>query len=136
MNTRRIPRVFLISLLVLGTTCSSASPSHSPSQTVRTYWSNFEKGDAEANLNLCSKRFLSAYPEVGVSQVKEGFKTFSKYINDRGGIRSIEIQKEDILRDTAEVTAMVKRGDQGYWEISYKLVKEDGAWKIDETRMH
>lgn len=128
---RRKANVILavIYLATFGAGCSSLSSS--PSNTVRKLWELAAKNDAERMMKLYSKRALHEGQGNGVSETKGKLTALQKLIKDQGGISSVEIRKEDVLADKAEVEANIKFGNGALITQEYYMVKEDGDWKIN-----
>ena len=67
----------------------------------------------------------------GVSQMKDAIAIAKEVIKEKGGRKSLEIKREDIFGDNAEVDGVVKLGNGATLSETYFLIKEDGEWKID-----
>src|SRR5207302_2613232 len=57
--------------------------------------------------------------------------TSSLEIKQHGGIKSFAVLKEEIVGDVAEVSVQITRGNDNVIAVRYKLIKEQGSWKID-----
>ena len=53
------------------------------------------------------------------------------WIKREGGVKSIEVLKEDTVGDVAEVTMKITRGAGDSSVVHYKLIWENSDWKID-----
>jgi hypothetical protein len=52
-------------------------------------------------------------------------------LKEHGGIKSIKVVKEEVVGDVAEVTIEITRGDSNTSSVHYKLIKNQGVWKVD-----
>jgi hypothetical protein len=87
-----------------------------------------ERGDVERAETFFSSGFIS---RVGIGRLKTDLTNVSLELKEHGGIKSIKVLKEDVVGDVAEVTIEITRGN-GYGATAhYKLIKEQGTWKVD-----
>jgi hypothetical protein len=68
---------------------------------------------------------------LGIGPLKTDLTDASLQLKNDGGIKSIKVLKEDVVGDVAEVTLEVTRGNGNMATVHYKLIKEQGSWKVD-----
>jgi hypothetical protein len=125
----------------LATSQAAAAPSYGPSQTVRKYLELVDKGDINGALNLRSmKEETAPGSEDSQKELASGkddvyieVYTLVGVIHDVGGIKSIEILKEEVDGDSAQVDAKLSYNKARDESISCKLVKEANGWKIGDV---
>lgn len=87
-----------------------------------------ERGDIDQAATYYSQGFIS---RQGIDTIKESLRQAALWIKKDGGIKSIEVLKEDTVGDVAEVTMKITRGGGDSSVVYYKLIWENGDWKID-----
>ena len=113
--------VLLLSLSLVG--CSS---SNNPSGVVKDFMKYTADGKMNEAVNLVT--------EQGQGLVTAFFPMMTAEIKKKGGIKAIDIIKEEITGDTATVTHIVKYGNGSTDEDSSKLTKQDGKWKLHVSK--
>jgi len=124
MKSRSFVLVIALSACALVIACGSSGPGG----TIKNFVSYIEKGNTDAAINL----FSSKMPK----EAKDGMKAFlaagQEEIKKKGGVKSVDIEKEDVKGDTADVKYKIVYGDKSEEkDQSAKLVKENGEWKIE-----
>jgi hypothetical protein len=114
----------LLSMASLNTGCNSQKPSGRVESLIRTV----ERGEVEQSLTFFSSGFVG---RRGISQLKADLLNEAVEIKEQGGIKSITVLKEEVVGEVAEVTMEITKGNGESATLRYKLVKEQGAWKID-----
>src|ERR1041385_4335893 len=99
-----------------------------PSTVVEEMCRTTERGEIDQAAAFLSQGFVS---REGIDSIKESLRQTALWIKNDGGIRSIKILKEDTVGDVAEVTVEVTRGGGDCSVVHYRLIHEQGAWKID-----
>ncbi len=121
-------RVVLVIALVGLIFSGGCNLSASPSKTVEALCRTVERGDVERAETFFSSGLIS---RIGIGPLKTDLTNASLQLKNDGGIKSIKVLKEDIVGDVAEVTVEVTRGNGNEATVHYKLIKEQGSWKID-----
>lgn len=124
MNVRFVLTIALVGLM----TSAGCNLSASPSKTVEALCRAVERGDVEKAETAFSSGFIS---RLGIGPLKTDLTNASLQLKNDGGIKSIKVLKEDVVGDVAEVTIEVTRVNGNGATVNYKLIKEQGAWKID-----
>ena len=119
--------VGFILVLILNPFGHNSSVRNSPSATVKNYFEAFEKGEYSKARNCLYSPAL-ALGEFTVSDFNEA----KSGINDLGGIKKIDITKEKIEGETAEVCYEIEFGNGDKQSDCGPLIREGGAWKIAE----
>src|SRR2546429_4605862 len=114
----------LLSMASLNTGCNSQKPSGRVESLIRTV----ERGEIEQSLTFFSNRMVS---RRGIGPLRADLLNEAVEIKEQGGIKSITVLKEETVGEVAEVTAEITKGNGESSTLRYKLVKEQGAWKID-----
>jgi hypothetical protein len=99
-----------------------------PSTVVKDLVRMVERGEIDQAARYNSQGFVSRY---GIDSVKESLRQTALWIKRDGGVKSIDVLKEDTVGEIAEVTIKVTRGGGDSSIIYYKLIWENGDWKID-----
>lgn len=99
-----------------------------PSTVVKDLLRTIERGEIDQAATYNSQGFTS---RNGIDYIKESFRQTALWIKRNGGIKSIEVLKEDTVGDVAEVTMKITRGGGDSSVVYYKLIWENGDWKID-----
>lgn len=123
------PRVLLVlALLELLTVNPGCSLSAKPSKSVETLCSAVESGEVDRAATFFSNGFIN---KLGIGALKENLSRATAELKEHGGIKSIKVLKEDVVGDVAEVTIEITRGDGNTSLVHYKLIKDQGVWKVD-----
>src|SRR5260370_13847399 len=102
--------------------------SGTPSKKVEDFCRTVERGEIERAIGFFSSGFVS---KQGIVSIKEDLSNVSVELKEHGGIKSIKVLKEDIVGDVAEISVEIARGNGNLSAVRYKLIREQGAWKID-----
>jgi hypothetical protein len=87
-----------------------------------------ERGEIDQAAAYMSQGFVS---RQGIDNIKESLRQTALWIKNSGGIQSIKVLKEDTVGDVAEVTIQVTQGGGDSSVVHYRLIWEQGDWKID-----
>ena len=117
---------FLICCTLCGTGCQLFASG--PAETARHALSLIEDGRIEEATRYYSTRVISAN---GITALKSTLSTVPSQFKREGGIKQLEVEREDTIGEVAEVTFKVVYGSDLIEHITYKFVREDGDWKID-----
>ena len=99
-----------------------------PSQTVKRFWAHLERGEIEEVEELISKDS----PGNRESQ-KQALAYLPLLLKERGGVESLEVEKEDIVGEVADVSFVVTCKDKSAFRYRNILVREGGEWKLRDT---
>lgn len=113
-------------VLLLSVVACTVSPS--PSKTVDRLCRTVERGEVEKAATFFSSGLVS---KRGIGSLKADLTNTSFELQDHGGIKSIKVLKEDVVGDVAEVTVEITRGNGDVASVHYKLIREQGDWKVD-----
>jgi hypothetical protein len=117
-----------LALLALLSTSAGCNFSGAPSKKVEDFCRTVERGEIEKAMGFFSSGFMS---RQGIGPLKEDLSNVSVELKEHGGIKSIKVLKEDIVGEVAEITVEIARGNGNLTTVRYKLIREQGAWKID-----
>lgn len=123
---------FLIIAVLVGVSFGCAWFASKPSDTVKNFAGYLRDNKPEQAANLFSARFVSE--QGGKDKVIEIMKGFTSFIEKQGRIPeelSFEVAEETVIADAASVKVKFIHRNGNPTERSYKLVKENGEWKID-----
>ena len=87
-----------------------------------------ERGEIDRAASVMSQGFIT---RAGIDNIKESLRQTALWIKNDGGIRSIKVLKEDTVGDVAEVTVQITRGGGDSSVVHYRLIREQGEWKVD-----
>ncbi len=137
MNLRISTKILVYCLILFTAGCSAfrsgssqtADQNQKPGQTVEKANRLMEQGNSEEYKTLTSKKSRSEFMPGSVSE--KSFSYMPKLIKGFGGIKSIEILKEDISGEKADVVYNYHYGNGTTVKSKQSLVMEDGGWKLD-----
>ncbi|HYM00993.1 MAG TPA: DUF4878 domain-containing protein [Blastocatellia bacterium] len=101
-----------------------------PSDTVKKYFESADKGDLDGTMKLVSARRTAASSDLTIA--KGEIMVLIGTLRDEGGVKSLEIAKEKVDGDSAQVDVKLYVNKGPTEDLSYRLVKEAGAWKMED----
>jgi hypothetical protein len=104
--------------------------SSGPSRTVKEFYNHVDAGELDAAMKNLSK---TAANGMGSEKMKAMLEVQTRAMKAKGGVSSIDVQKEDVTGETAEVTGTLKFKNGDNEAFHTKLIKEDGVWKISAS---
>jgi hypothetical protein len=104
-------------------TVASSPAAGSPGDTAKRMVRAIEGEDWDAFRKLATGGLLRDLDEVQEVIPK---------IKSAGGINSIEIQREKVDGDTADVGYVIKWGNGGIRDYGMRMVRENGIWKVKD----
>jgi len=132
MNVLLKKAMAIVTLLAVLQLCAGCNSVLSPSKTIETLYRTVERGDTAHAAAFFSSGFIS---RQGIDSLKRDISNSSLEIKDHGGIKSLRTLKEDVVGDVAEVSIEVTRGNGDVVTVQYRLIKEQGEWKIDAVAL-
>lgn len=128
---KNILSLFVVAVMIMGfATACGGGASNSPGEAAKKFSELFADGKIDKALEM-----VQGYSEAS-EEDKEKFKMLFKeahsQLEEKEGVKSIEIVKEEINEagDEAEVTLKTVYGNGEEEESTSNLVKVDGKWKI------
>ena len=106
----------------------SCSFRRKPSTVVEDFCRTIERGEIDRAAAFMSQGIVG---RQGIDSIKESLRQATLWLKNDGGIKSIKVVKEDTVGDVAEVTLEITRGGGDSSIVHYKLIREQGDWKID-----
>jgi hypothetical protein len=127
------PSTLLRKVIILSLFCALAcfagcGSRKKPSAVVEEMCRTIERGEVDQAAKFYSQAFIS---RIGIDSIKESSRQTALWIKRDGGIKSIEVLKEDTVGEVAEISIKITRGGGDSSVVHYKLVWETGGWKID-----
>lgn len=119
----------LACVCLLTTNC--ALQAAGPAQTIKKFYGYLEAGKVDDAVNLLSARVLNV---LSRDKLKSGLADGTRQVKSKGGIKSIDIAKEEVVGETADVQSKVNFGNGESKTDKSKLIKENGEWKIDLSK--
>jgi Domain of unknown function (DUF4878) len=126
------PFVYAVMLGALLTTNTGCNFSHRPANVVENLGRTLDRGDTDKALSFFSTGLVS---KLGIASLKANLAQATAELKEHGGIKSIKVLSDDEVGDLAEVRVEIHRGNGDVTKARYKLVKEQGAWKIDDVSL-
>ncbi|MCB0196671.1 MAG: DUF4878 domain-containing protein [Anaerolineae bacterium] len=99
-----------------------------PSQTAQDFFEAAEAGDSDAVYSMMSTNAIRRFSK---DKIDMGIESRARQIQNKGGIQSIEITREDIVENTAVVVVDITYGNGQVETETVPMVKENGEWHID-----
>ncbi|MFC2132270.1 DUF4878 domain-containing protein [Bacteroidota bacterium] len=108
--------------------CISCNNSDSPSNTVKLFYKNFEKG----KLDKCSE-LLYSENSYDIDVAKKMMKARYEEIKNRGGIKNVTINyaNENDNGKTAEVSYSLEFKDGSTYSQEASMIKINNKWKLE-----
>jgi len=122
---RIVVAVAAVTTLASGVSCGFRKK---PSTVVENLVRIVERGEIDQAAAYMSQGFVS---RQDIDTIKESFRATALWIKRSGGIKSLEVLKEDMVGDVAEVTIKITRAGGDSSVVHYRLIWENGDWKID-----
>ncbi|MBV9958301.1 MAG: DUF4878 domain-containing protein [Acidobacteria bacterium] len=119
----------LLLTLLSGVSCSRFFSS--PTSVVRNLMGDITAGKIDDAAALLSSNYIQS--KGGMVSVKQKLADVAWVVKEKKNLKSFEVQTEEVFGDLASVTASVVSSDGITRTIKFKLVKENGAWKIDSV---
>ena len=118
-----------LALILMATvTCSL---SQGPGGAVTSFFRHLEKGEITEAQGLLAAKVVG---RVDASKLRAGLETMAREISAKQGIKNIQVQKEEVQGELATVETLITLGDGSTKADTTKLVKEQGAWKLDVSK--
>ncbi len=124
---RRFTVLAVCAGLVLALACAGGSPA----SAVKSFYKAIGDGKTEDALDLLSQRTIST---VGKDKLRAGLQKATRDALDKGGITDVQITREQIANDIANVTAIVKYGNGTAQTEKVQLVKEGMGWRLQPEK--
>jgi hypothetical protein len=103
MQIRNCAAVISLCLVVLSCGCSYLSSG--PSDTAMSFFRHVEKGEIGDAAQLYSSGYINTHG--GPDKVKSDLVDMARTLKDRGGVKSIQVTKEEVFGELADVTIKV-----------------------------
>jgi hypothetical protein len=120
-----------LSLLVIGALLLIACGGGGPGATVKQFYTLVEDGKVNEAMELMAPGIKDMMQAMGGATV---FGEGTKEIKEKGGIDQINILKEEVTGEIAEVEVEVVYGDGSKDTETMQLTKVDGEWKISPDK--
>lgn len=120
-----------LGLLVLGALFLIACGGVGPGATVKQFYTLVEAGKVNEAMDLMAPGIKDMMQALGGAAV---FGEGTKEIKEKGGIKSIDILKEEITGEVAEVEVRIEYGDGSSHTETMQLTKVDGKWRISPDK--
>jgi hypothetical protein len=127
MQIRNSVAVMSLCLIVLSCGCSYLSSG--PSDTAVNFFRHVERGEIGDAAQLYSSGYINTHG--GPDKVKSDLADLARTLKEKGGVKSIQVTKEEVYGELADVTIKVVLLDGTERSNTAKLIKESGAWKLD-----
>jgi hypothetical protein len=101
-----------------------------PGKTVELFYRSLEKGDIDNAMGVFSSSTTNNFPR---NKIQLYMNEAVKETQEKQGIKSFKIDREDITGDTAKVSYTVEYGNGTIENETLELIKENGEWKINPT---
>ena len=116
-----------VALLTVVALVGCSSFRSGPGDVVEKFVRHVEAGETTEAAALLSGDLVN---NLGPDKLRRVLAEQTRQIQSKGGISSIEIVSEDMLGETAEVTAVTTYGNGSTQRETTKLIQKDGEWKI------
>ena len=125
--TRRVV-LFLVAGVLAASACRFIE---GPAATVKRFQTAIDRGDVDAAIECLSTKFVQ---QLGVEKIRAGLQEAAMKLKRKGGVKSLRVDREDVVGDIAEVVTTVTTGNGETDSDTFKLARENGAWKIQSPK--
>jgi|GEM_PF-6214262 len=126
--------IMIVLLITLFSSVGCSRLFSSPSSVLKSHINYIEAGRIDDAANLLSSNHIRN--RGGIERVKKEITEEAWQLKEKKGFKSFEVEKEEVFGELASVTAKVVLTDGTARIVTCKLVKEDGAWKIDSVEIN
>jgi hypothetical protein len=121
--------VFLLAAL----SCASVACQflRGPRATVERFYAALDHGDLSAAIDCLSPRVVQ---QLGIEKLRAGLQSSAMKLKQKGGIKKLVIEREDVVGEIAEVKASITTGNGESDSDTFKLAKENGVWRIQSPK--
>lgn len=115
---------------------NSCFSNNSPGQAIEQFMHSLEKGEIDEAMKFYPDSYSQTLgEEYGQTLGKEKLRAITveaaRKLEDRQGMKSFKINREDIRGDLATVNFTVIYGDGSEETEDINLLRQDGKWRID-----
>jgi hypothetical protein len=124
----------IVALCVLSMGCSSlmgTAANSTPGETLKDFYTALDRGDLTEADRLLAGR-ANGYKDSAA--LKNNTAQLATNIKAQGGIKSVDIQKEDSQEGMSEVGVKVNYKNGTSESVTYELLQEDRDWKVNRTK--
>jgi hypothetical protein len=124
----------IITLCVLGMGCATmmgTAANSTPGDLVKDFYTALDKGDLTEAERLLAGRDTN-YRDSAT--LKNNLAQLATNIKAQGGLKSVDIQKEDSQESSSEVGAKINYKNGTSENVTYELLQEDRDWKVNRTK--
>lgn len=126
MQTSSIRSWLFASALAVVAACSLINSG--PASTVKDFYKAMERGKVTEATELLTGPWIQM---MGKEKFKVGLAEMSERINNKGGIKSFEVESENVQGETASVDMVITYGNGTKEKDHSKLIKDEkGRWLI------
>ena len=115
---------FSLSVLWLASACQLGGPE----AVIKKFYRALEKGNLEEAVSLLSSRITET---LGEEKIKTGLAEAAREMQQKGGVKSLEITQMNVTGEIADAQVKLKYGNGSIDTEKVRLIKEKGRWKID-----
>jgi hypothetical protein len=102
-----------------------------PGKTVENFHRSLETGDLDQAISFFSSSITDNF---GQDKIKLVMSQAVSQTKEKGGIKSLKINSEEITGDVAKVNYTIIYGDDSSTTDTIELIKENDQWKINLTK--
>ena len=103
----------------------------SPASAVKSFYKAIGDGRTDDALGLLSEKTVST---IGKEKLRAGIENATRAALDKQGITDVQITREQVANEIANVTAIVKYGNGTAETEQVKLVKEVSGWRLQPEK--
>jgi len=118
-------------IAVSATLVSCALLRPGPADTVRSFYAAVEKGDFDAALSFVAKELRSS---LGEDKLRAGLAEQRRTIQAKKGVSDLSVVEGEVTDQVAKVKVTVTFGDNSSDTEDWKLIKEDGRWRVTANK--
>jgi len=130
MFMKRFPRIMTVAICALVTVSCGLTQS-GPADIVKKFHKAVEQGELDDALKYLSPSLTAMFPP---QKIKTMLGEETKKTKAKKGISSLDITKEDVTGEVADLQITVKYGDGTTRSEDTHLTKENGEWKISPKK--
>jgi hypothetical protein len=124
----------IVALCVLSMGCSTlmgTAANSAPGDIVKEFYTALDKGDLTEAERLLAGRSTNYRDSAAL---KNNLAQLAANIKAQGGLKSVDIQKEDSQESASEVGAKISYKNGTSENVNYELLQEDRDWKVNRAK--
>ncbi|MEM8960163.1 MAG: DUF4878 domain-containing protein [Acidobacteriota bacterium] len=126
---QRFARLLVVSLLAV-VVCLGACAKFSPGWVAQDFIRSVGDGELDRAIEHISVETRASFDDDKMRQI---LRRFTEDAVEKGGVKSVTVEKETVTGQTARVLLKVTFGDGSTKIEDVDLIEEDGTWRVSPS---